>query len=160
MKNRILMAILLVLTWFGLSSATQAVSPAPDGCYPNLTTAEGCDALKSLTTGAGNTALGWRSLFSDSVGSLSTAIGVGALALNNANSNTAVGAAALLLNTGSNNTAIGTSTLVHNDNGSSNIAIGDDTLSNNVSGAFNIVVGGDGAGFNIVAGSNNIYIGP
>jgi trimeric autotransporter adhesin len=29
-----------------------------------------------------------------------------------------------------------------------------------VSGSFNIVMGGFGAGFNIVAGSNNIYIGP
>ena len=33
----------------------QAVSPAPDGCYPNFTTAEGCGALNSLTTGAANT---------------------------------------------------------------------------------------------------------
>jgi len=159
MKNRILMAILPVLACFGLSPAAQAVGPAPDGCYPNLTTAEGCDALKSLTTGAGNTALGWRSLFSDSIGSFSTAIGVGALALNSADSNTAVGAAALLLNTtGSDNTAIGTSALVHNDSGTFNVAIGADALDNNISGSSNIVVGGDAA-FNIIAGSNNIYIG-
>lgn len=156
-----LVAILPLLASFGLLSAVQAVSPAPDGCYPNLTTAEGCDALKSLTMGAGNTALGWRSLFSDSTGSYGTAVGVGALALNNADSNTAVGAAALLLNTtGSENTAIGANTLVHNDSGNWNIAIGDDTLSNNVSGSLNIIVGGFGAGFNIVSGSNNIYIGP
>ena len=37
-------------------------TPTPDPCYPNFTTAEGCDALNSLTTGAGNTALGWQSL--------------------------------------------------------------------------------------------------
>jgi len=161
MKNSILMAILSVLLCFGLSPAAQAVSPVPDGCSPNLTTAEGCEALKVLTTGAGNTAVGWRSLFSDGIGSFSTAIGVGALALNNADSNTAVGAAALLLNTtGSDNTAIGTATLVHNDSGTFNIAIGDDTLSNNVSGSSNVVIGGFGAGFNIVSGSNNIYIGP
>ncbi len=28
----------------------QAVNPAPDGCYPNFTTAEGCNALNALTT--------------------------------------------------------------------------------------------------------------
>ncbi len=39
--------------------------PTPDGCYPNFTTAEGCDALSFLTTGSGNTALGWRALFAD-----------------------------------------------------------------------------------------------
>ena len=35
-------------------------TPTPDPCYPNFTTAEGCDALNSLTTGAGNTGLGWQ----------------------------------------------------------------------------------------------------
>jgi hypothetical protein len=163
MKNRTtaMAAILPVLACFALLPKMQAVSPAPDGCYPNFTTAEGCNALNSLTMGIGDTGLGWRSLFSNSTGNFNTGVGVGALVLNNADSNTAVGAAALLLNTtGSDNTAIGTDALVHNDSGSFNIAIGDDTLSNNVSGSFNIVVGGDSAGFNIVAGSNNIYIGP
>jgi len=35
-----------------------AVIPPPDGSYPNFTTAEGNNALKNLTTGAANTALG------------------------------------------------------------------------------------------------------
>ena len=35
----------VVLACFGLLSQTQAVVPPPDGCYPNFTTAEGCDAL-------------------------------------------------------------------------------------------------------------------
>ena len=85
MKNRstILMAILPVLTCFALLPGARAVSPAPDGCYPNFTTAEGCDALSLLTTGAGNTALGWRSLFSDTTGSFNTGVGGGALVLNN-----------------------------------------------------------------------------
>src|SRR5215510_1013778 len=96
----------------------RAVSPAPDGCYPNFTTAEGCDALNLLTIGPGNTALGWRTLFSDTTGSFNTGVGAGALVLNNGSSNTAVGAAALLLNsTGSNNTAVGTDTLVFNEGG-------------------------------------------
>src|SRR5881296_1188472 len=109
MKNRstILMAILPVLTCFALLPGAWAVNPAPDGCYPNFTTAEGCDAVSLLTTGAGNTGLGWRSLFGDTTGNLNTAVGAGALVLNNADSNTAVGAAALLLNTtGIENVAI------------------------------------------------------
>src|SRR5436189_2933013 len=76
---------------------TPTPTPIPDPCYSNFTTAEGCDALGSLTSGAGNAALGWRSLFLDTTGSFNTGVGGGALALNNADSNTAVGAAALLL---------------------------------------------------------------
>ena len=71
--------IVLVLACFALPQKVQAVSPAPDGCYPGFTTAEGCDALNFLTTGAGNTALGWRSLFNDVTGNYNTAIGAGAL---------------------------------------------------------------------------------
>jgi hypothetical protein len=98
--------ITLTLLCFGFFPKAQAVVPPPDGCYPGFTTAEGCDALNFLTTGAGNTGLGWRSLFLDTTGSFNTGVGGGALALNNADSNTAVGAAALLLNTsGIGNTA-------------------------------------------------------
>jgi trimeric autotransporter adhesin len=103
------------LACFGLLPQMQAVAPTPDGCYANFTTAEGCDALNSLTVGAGNTALGWRSLFLNTDGSFNTGVGGGALALNDGSSNTAVGAAALLLNSsGSNNTAVGTDALVNN----------------------------------------------
>ena len=102
------------LAIFGVSPAAQAVSPAPDGCYPNFTTAEGCDALSLLTTGEGNTGLGWRSLFSSSSGNFNTGVGAGALVFNNADWNTAVGAAALLLNTtGVLNVAIGFSAGTH-----------------------------------------------
>src|SRR5439155_24263876 len=83
-------------------------SPSPDGCYPGFTTAEGCNALFSLTSGAGNTAVGWYSLYFNTTHSYSTGLGAGALVLNNADSNTAVGAAAMLLNTtGTENTATG-----------------------------------------------------
>jgi hypothetical protein len=68
----------------------QAVNPPPDGCYPNFTTAEGCNALFSLTTGAGNTGVGWYSLFSNTTGNFNTGVGAGALALNQADNNTAV----------------------------------------------------------------------
>jgi hypothetical protein len=33
---------------FAFSPKVKAISPAPDGCYPNFTTAEGCDALSFL----------------------------------------------------------------------------------------------------------------
>src|SRR6516165_8356124 len=105
MKNRniILGAILSVLACFALLSQMRAapeIAPTPDGCYPGFTTAEGCQALAGLTTGLGNTAIGWYSLSTNCTGSFNTGVGGGALALNSAaNDNTAVGAAALLLNT-------------------------------------------------------------
>src|ERR1051326_7221294 len=81
----ILLSVLFVLTAFLPNG--QALSPAPDGCYPNYTTAEGCSTLKSITTGAGNTGIGWYSLFSTTSGSFNTSAGGGALALNNGDSN-------------------------------------------------------------------------
>src|SRR5438270_13669023 len=99
-KKTMLVVVLPVLACLAfLPGAQGQLSPPPDGCYPNFTTAEGCDALGPLTIGAGNTALGWRSLFSNTDGSFNTGVGAGALALNNGSSNTAVGAAGLLLNT-------------------------------------------------------------
>src|SRR6266487_3025998 len=71
----------------------------PDGCYPGFTTAEGCNALAGLTSGAGNTGIGWYSLSFAAGSSFSTGVGAGSLVLNHADSNTAVGAAAMLLNT-------------------------------------------------------------
>jgi hypothetical protein len=56
MKNlrlQITFTCLLALTSFALSPWARAVDPAPDGGYPNGNTAEGEDALFSLTTGHG-----------------------------------------------------------------------------------------------------------
>ncbi|PYL70318.1 MAG: hypothetical protein DMF28_00055, partial [Verrucomicrobia bacterium] len=115
MKPQKLILISIVLACFGLLPRAQAVSPSPDGCYPGFTTAEGCNALNFLTTGAGNTGVGWYSLFLNTIGNFNTGVGGGALALNNADSNTAVGTAAMLLNTtGTGNTAVGTDALVYN----------------------------------------------
>src|SRR6266403_2838076 len=134
--------IIFALVCFALVQNTPAVSPAPDGCYPNFTTAEGCKALATLSTGAGNTGIGWYSLFLNATGSFNTGIGGGALALNNADSNTAVGAAALLLNTtGTNNTAVGTDALVFNDSGTQNTADGAFALLSNTTGSFNTANG-------------------
>src|SRR5215813_8350360 len=103
---------------------TRAVVPPPDGAYPNFTTAEGQKALQSLTTGAGNTALGAFSLFGTTTGDFNTAVGAGALDLNTGDQNTAVGVAALLLNTGTNNTAVGVDALGLNTTGEGNTATG------------------------------------
>jgi hypothetical protein len=62
-------------------------------------TAEGTNALKNVTTGAGNTGVGWYSLFSDITGSLNSSVGAGTLVLNTGDENTATGAGALLSNT-------------------------------------------------------------
>ena len=154
-----LTTILPVLACFALLPGAQAVSPAPDGCYPAFTTAEGCDALRSLTTGAGNTALGWRSLFLNTTGSFNTGVGGGALALNNGTSNTAVGTAALLLNTsGAQNTAVGTDALVHNGSGGSNTATGYFALMNNTTGGSNTAIGWEALTANI-GGSDNVAVG-
>ncbi len=134
--------ILLIIACSAHLPRAQAVAPPPDGCYPGFTTAEGCDALQLLTTGAGNTGLGWRSLFSNTTGSYNTGVGAGTLVLNTGISNTAVGAAALLLNTsGTENTAVGTDALVYNDTGTENTANGAFALFSNTEGDGNTANG-------------------
>ena len=151
--------IILALGCLTCSPFAHAVSPPPDGCYPGFTTAEGCGALNSLTTGAGNTGLGWRSLFLNSSASFNTGVGAGALILNNGDSNTAVGAVALLLNTsGTQNTAVGTDAMVYNDTGSNNTAVGAFALENAISGNYITAIGAN-AGTDQGIVSNNVYIG-
>jgi hypothetical protein len=134
--------VAVLLGCFGLSPSAHALVPAPDGCYPGFTTAEGCAALNSLTTGAGNTGVGWRSLFLNTTGSFNTALGTGALVLNNGDSNTATGAAALLLNTtGHDNTAAGVNALASNTTGPTNTAMGVGALSSNTFGGGSTAVG-------------------
>jgi Chaperone of endosialidase len=152
------------LLCFGFLPTVSAVSPSPDGCYPGFTTAEGCNALQNLTTGAGNTAVGWFSLFSAGDASNNTGVGAGALALNTADSNTAVGTAALILNTtGTGNTGIGTAALVFNEGGNSNTATGSFALQFNTAGSANTAVGfqallsnTDGNG-NTATGANALF---
>src|SRR6266850_1909154 len=132
------------------------IAPPPDGCYPNFTTAEGCNALQSLTTGVGNTGLGAFALFSTSTGNTNTAVGAGALDLNNGDSNTAVGTAALLLNTtGTENTATGTAALENNSTGSDNTANGAFALFNNDDGFNNNAVGHNSLFSNTTGVANN-----
>ena len=140
MKSRgmIFTIILFAVACIGLLPQVQAVNPPPDGCYPSFTTAEACNALFSLTTGAGNTELGWYSLFLNSTANFNTGVGTGAPALTNEDNNTAVCALALFLNAdGENNTAVGANALVNNNLGSNNNAIGANALFNNTTASFN-----------------------
>jgi hypothetical protein len=137
---------------FAYSPAVRAVVPPPDGGYPNFTTAEGQNALFSLTSGAANTAVGWFSLNNVTAGSFNTGLGAGTLVLNIGDENTAIGAAALLLNTASGNTAVGSRALLNNTTGGTvaniqgidvgpNVAFGQQALENNTVGSANTAVG-------------------
>ena len=52
----------IALAWLAYLPTAQAVSPPPDGGYPGDNTAEGTNALFSLTSGIYNTALGFDAL--------------------------------------------------------------------------------------------------
>ena len=153
-RSRILMVILPVLACFALLPQVQAT--CLDGCNSGLFNVfQGDDALLFDSTGAGNSAFGWRALFANTFGSFNTGLGGGALVLNNGNDNTAAGAAALLLNTtGNDNTAVGTDAMVFNDSGNDDVAVGSFALFNNVSGADNTAVGFEAMEFNVLAFTN------
>jgi hypothetical protein len=154
-RNVIFGAILWALAFL---PEAQAVRPAPDGCYPNFTTAEGCNALNAVSIGIGNTGVGSYSLFSNTTGNFNTAIGTVALALNNADNNTAVGTRALLLNTvGHENTAVGANALLNNDTGTFNNAFGSSALLSNTTGAFNNVHGRNVLVDNVDGSENNAF---
>ena len=74
---------LLTLGFFALSPTLRAVTPAPDGGYPNNNTAEGEEALFKLNLSYGNnTALGYHALH-EAIGTLfNTAVGASSLAKN------------------------------------------------------------------------------
>src|SRR5580765_7551135 len=115
-----LLLIPLVFACFVLSPTAHAVTPAPDGGYPGGNTAEGQNALFSLTTGLKNTADGYFALFLNTSGQYNTANGSLALYSNTSGSNnTALGLNALYSNTtGGGNTANGSKALLSNTGGS------------------------------------------
>ena len=133
----------LLLACFGLSPVAQAVLPAPDGGYPGSNTAEGEDALLSLTLGFSNTAIGYHALYSNTTGGNNTAVGFDALLSNTTSSdNTAVGFDALLSNTtGFGNTANGYAALQSNTTADGNTANGYIALSSNTTGIGNTATG-------------------
>ena len=151
--------MVVLIACLGSVQHAQAVSPAPNGCYPGYTTAEGCNALNFLTIGLGNTGIGSYALFANTIGSYNTAVGAGALDLNGASNNTATGASALLFNTtGNDNTANGVDALAFNNTGIQNTAAGAFALFNNTGGGGNIAIGFQ-AGSALTTGNDNIEIG-
>ena len=131
------------LVCFALVQNMQAVSPPPDGGYPGGNTAEGQNALLSLTSGTWNTAVGFASLKSNTIGNLNTAIGVNALSLNTIGvNNTANGGNALYSNTtGYQNTANGVYALFRNTTGIANTADGAFALRDNATASGNTAIG-------------------
>jgi hypothetical protein len=151
--------IALALASFALSPTARAVSPAPDGGYPGQNTAEGEDALFSLTTGTDNTAIGFNALHSLTTGSEGTATGSLALFNDTTGFNTAYGFKALYSNTdgfanvaigrnamrdhttGDHNTATGGAALLSNTDGTGNTATGRAALANGTTGSRNSATG-------------------
>jgi Chaperone of endosialidase len=138
-----LILIPVVIAAFAVSPAARAVVPPPDGGYPGNNTAEGTDALFSLTTGTENTALGFSALYSNTTGDSNTATGSLALVSNTTGvRNTANGFAALANNTtGERNTATGRGALANNTTGSFNTADGHNALFSNSTGIQNTATG-------------------
>src|SRR5436305_4762244 len=96
LRKRLLLIPLLTCS---LPISAQAVNPPPDGGYPGGNTAEGQNALLSLTTGTYNNAVGIYALLSLTTGNFNTANGADALLSNTANENTATGAGTLFSTT-------------------------------------------------------------
>jgi hypothetical protein len=156
---KILLFVLFTLVCFTLSPKAQAVVPAPDGGYPGRNTAEGQNALLSLTNGGYNTAIGFSSLGSATIASFNTGVGAATLVVNTGDQNTATGAGALLNNTtGVQNTAIGAFALPNSTNSDGNTAVGAEALLNSVFSGDNTAIGA-GALANAGFGGANIAIG-
>ena len=167
----------IAFCWFALSPAAHAVSPPPDGAYPGGNTAEGNSALRDLTTGQFNTAVGIFSLTLNTGGNSNTGVGASALRNNTTgDENTAIGADALRANKtgvdntatgwqalfqnteGDGNTANGANALLANRTGFDNTAIGASAISSNTTGNLNTAVG-TFALFDNVDGSDNNAVG-
>jgi hypothetical protein len=160
MKSHTLSALLIcLLTGLALLHPAQAVTPPPDGGYPGGNTAEGQNALLSLSSGGYNTAVGFFSLRANTTNNFNTAVGAAALLSNAADENTAIGAATLLSNTtGFQNTAVGAVALLSNTTGAGDTAVGFQALSSSTSGNDNTAVGRSALGAT-TSGSVNTALG-
>ena len=145
---RISTTLLFSLIFLGVTTPLplKALTPEPDGGYPNANTAEGDFALFLINVNyaTDNTALGYDALHDNTQGDYNTATGSGALRSNLANNNTATGDSALWYNTyGQSNTAIGYFALIGNKIGNENTAVGAEALHGNgtSSGSYNTASG-------------------
>jgi Chaperone of endosialidase len=140
-----LLFIPLLLTGFALLPRAQAETPAegvtPELALPGFNTADGFNALDSLTTGVFNSGFGALTLEDNTTGS----------------HNTALGAQALRVNTlGSFNTAVGENALVKNIDGNQNMALGQGALANNVTGDNNTAMGFQALNVNTTSGNTAV----
>ena len=149
---------LIPLLACSLLISAQAVSPPPDGGYPGGNTAEGQNALLSLTTGTYNTGVGFFSLSVTTTGKFNTAVGAGTLLANTGDNNTATGAGTLLSNTtGTFNAANGAFALFTNTTGTSNTSNGALSLLNNTTGVENTANGYRALSGNATGVGNTAY---
>src|SRR5439155_22794342 len=72
-RGFLIMGMVLSLGCFVLAPGARAVEPPPDVGYANYNTAEGMNALFTLTFGLENTALGYDALYYTNTGSYNTA---------------------------------------------------------------------------------------
>ena len=169
MKNRntILIPILSALACFALCQQVQSATDIPepkDDVVPVTNTADGQNALLSITSGIYNSAFGFDALLVLSDASFDTGFGAGTLLLDNGGTNTAVGAGALLNNNvASDNNAVGAFALFNNDSDAAgsaefNNAFGRNALLNNIDGNENDSFGDDSM-FANTTGSQNTAMG-
>jgi trimeric autotransporter adhesin len=171
--RRGLLLIPLLLACFALLPKAQAEEVTPQLALPGFNTADGFNALDSLTTGIFNSAFGALTLEDTTTGSHNTGLGAQALRNNTLGSyNTAVGENALVFNTtGNQNMALGQGALANNLTGSNNVAMGfqalnkNDTVQNvavgtqalfsNTTGVQNTALGTQALFSNTTAGANS-----
>jgi hypothetical protein len=151
--------VLLALACFASVQNTQAVNPPPDGGYPGANTAEGTDALFSLTNGIANTAVGLNALHDNTTGGFNVAVGSSALAHNvTGNFNMAIGTDALAQNNANFNLAIGFRVGFMNTTGNHLTGIGAAALRNNTTAGFNTAIGADALRENTIS-EDNVAVG-
>jgi hypothetical protein len=123
-------------------------------------TALGYQSLISNTIGYNNIAIGVNSLLTNTIGAFNTAIGNSSLYSNTSGqSNIVIGESSLYYNTtGSNNLAFGGYTLYSNTTGSNNTGIGSGALQANITGQYNLALGQSSLITN-TSGSFNVGVG-
>ena len=160
----------IVTVYVGTGGTVSTVTLVTNGSgFKDTTTVMGANlgtgvtfsvSVSSLNSGDYNTAVGYRSLYSNTIGDNNVALGYQALYSNTTGiRNTALGHQALYSNTtGVFNIAIGNGSLQNNISGIGNISLGEQTLFNN-NANYNIALGAYAMSSNI-SGTSNIAIGP
>ncbi len=173
-RGFVVITLALALAWLALwlTPKAFAVSPDPDGGYPNGNTAEGLNPLLNLTSGGYNTAIGYETLYNNTSGSENTATGAlalynngtgnfntangnGALARNTTGAyNTAIGLGALNVANAADNTATGALALQATTSGFYNTATGVSALYENTIGYYNVASGVSALFYNVIGHDN------